>query len=152
MAILDGKEYSKIMKELEEKERNKCIENAMNFVNKKSTKKFDLNDFIEDMLMNLGIYPSLKGFKFISEAIVISINNPGNIKISDIYKEIGELYNASGTSVERCIRHAIQIFENTESSYKYIVFEHLMYTDRPQHMSNKRFIAECVLYVEKQTV
>lgn len=63
---------------------------------------------IENILLKMGIPVSVKGFNYIVDAVLIAYNNP-NAKVTDIYKMIGENYNATSLSVERAIRHSFDI-------------------------------------------
>ncbi len=59
---------------------------------------------IEKVLFELGIYPDLKGFEYIPEAL--ELIRKDHRKMTAIYEIIANKHKTTGTSVERCIRHA----------------------------------------------
>lgn len=67
---------------------------------------------IRDTLKKLGIYPNLKGYGYIEEALNIASKNK-DILVGGItkllYPEIAKRRNAPIQSVERCIRGAIKV-------------------------------------------
>lgn len=68
------------------------------------------NKKIVDYLFNCGVKPQLKGFRYLYEAIVMTIKNnyemPKITKV--IYPTIAEKYNDTKGRVERACRHSIQ--------------------------------------------
>lgn len=61
---------------------------------------------IERTLLQLGIAPNLKGFESICEAIEIISKEP-HIKATVLYERVAEKDKATGSQVERRIRHAL---------------------------------------------
>lgn len=83
---------------------------------------------IINILHKLGIPPNLKGYQYIKEAILICINIIGEINITkDIYPVLAKKYKCSHESVERAIRHAIEVgwlrnnLEETNYLFKNII-------------------------------
>lgn len=62
---------------------------------------------IGDLLVQLGIYPNVKGFRYFEEAVDI-INNDWDYKSTcALYAAIGSRCDTTGARVERCLRNAI---------------------------------------------
>ena len=61
---------------------------------------------IKQVLRELGIPTSLKGFKFIIY-IIQEIINKENYKITDIYTVVAKKHKTNGCCVERAIRHSL---------------------------------------------
>lgn len=61
------------------------------------------------VLLALGISPSIKGYRYLVNAIYYcDCDNIPNISFSkDVYPRIAKMFNTSIASVERAIRHAI---------------------------------------------
>lgn len=82
---------------------------------------------VENALIEMGIYPNLKGFGYICEAVEILEKNNRDMKIVDgVYQEIAEKVGVTKLSVERAIRHAIaKVDKNGEAFKKYIGIENI---------------------------
>ena len=59
---------------------------------------------IEKILFELNIYPDIKGFIYIPEAL--ELIRKGHEKVTAIYEIIAKKHKVTVTAVERCIRHA----------------------------------------------
>lgn len=59
----------------------------------------------EQLLIELGIYPSLRGFKYICEAL--EMLKSGEYQVTELYRKIGEHHNSPDYTVERNIRCAL---------------------------------------------
>lgn len=71
---------------------------------------------VGDALLQLGITPDLKGFNYIID--MVEMIDKGEVdKITEAYKTIGKRRNETGTSVERCIRHAISKINTTSKEF-----------------------------------
>lgn len=67
---------------------------------------------INKMLIDMGITPNLSGYRFLSSAISMAIDNPDLItaKITKtLYPDIARLHKSTSIRVERAIRHAIEV-------------------------------------------
>ena len=95
-----------IMEQLDE-----TIKEVMTEENKSTDNKYQS---IIKTLHELGVPSNIKGYKYIKEAISLMISNPNmEEKVTKyLYPTIAEKYNASTSSVERSIRHAIEISWN----------------------------------------
>lgn len=58
---------------------------------------------IGDKLIAAGIYPDIKGFTYIIDAV--EIFKPGN-PLMELYAGVAEKHGVTSIRVERCIRHA----------------------------------------------
>lgn len=82
---------------------------------------------VENALIEMGIYPNLKGFDYICEAVEILEKNNRDMKIVDgVYQEIAEKLGVTKLSVERAIRHAItKVDKDGEAFKRYIGIENV---------------------------
>lgn len=76
---------------------------------------------VEEVLIELGIYPNLLGFDYICRAIEY-IQADRKAKICDIYGLIAGDYDTTPQRVERAIRHALsnKADKNSEAYKRYI--------------------------------
>lgn len=74
---------------------------------------------IEIFLKKQGFSTHLKGFKFLASAIVFMIKNiDKELKIMDLYKEIGKKHNATSYKVERDIRYLLSLSRFSINGYR----------------------------------
>jgi two-component system response regulator (stage 0 sporulation protein A) len=71
----------------------------------------DLKKDITDILHKVGIPPNIKGYQFLREALILSVND---FKILDavtteLYPAIAGMHNTTANRVERAMRHAIEV-------------------------------------------
>lgn len=73
-----------------------------------------LDEKISHIFMTVGIPAHIKGYKFLREAIKMSIQDPNIISsiTKRLYPEIANKYETSASKVERAIRHAIEVAWN----------------------------------------
>lgn len=74
---------------------------------------------ISMLLMSTGMSPALKGFDYIIDSVeMINENREFLYSITNLlYPTLAEKYKCTPSSVERCIRHAIEkSFENARAS------------------------------------
>lgn len=66
-----------------------------------------------DALVRMGIYPSVKGFYYIEEAVkIFEAAGCYSEKLSmtkDVYPEVATAFKTTKTAVERAIRHALNL-------------------------------------------
>ena len=61
------------------------------------------------LLKDLGVRPELEGYKYIKDALLLLIEEEGNLKITkQVYPMVAEKFGVTPQSVERNIRHCIQ--------------------------------------------
>lgn len=77
-------------------------------------KSYDLEQDVTDMIHEIGVPAHIKGYKYLREAIMMSVNDSelmGSItKI--LYPTIAKKYQTTSSRVERAIRHAIEVAWN----------------------------------------
>ena len=79
-----------------------------------SVKIKQLDEKISYIFMTVGIPAHIKGYKFLREAIKMSITEPNIINsiTKKLYPSIATKYETSASKVERAIRHAIEVAWN----------------------------------------
>lgn len=90
-------------------------------------------DKVSEMLMKMGVYPNVKGFDYIKQAI--KMDGP-TIKM---YEKIAQDNSDTAMRVERAIRHAISIA--AISNY----YKKLMFTDKT--IKSSEFICALRMYI-----
>ena len=125
--------------------RSRCedvLTNNVEEINLHSKNKA-LDEKISYIFMAVGIPAHIKGYKFLREAIKMSIQDPNIINsiTKRLYPEIAVKYETSASKVERAIRHAIEVawnrgkIENINSLFGVSVYSA---NDKP---TNGEFIA-----------
>ncbi len=73
-----------------------------------------VDEKISHIFITVGIPAHIKGYKFLREAIKLSIEDPNIINsiTKKLYPSIAEKYETSASKVERAIRHAIEVAWN----------------------------------------
>lgn len=106
-----------------------------------------LRQKISKHLMNIGMSLHLAGFKYLVEAIIITMKNPGISLTGNINRQIAVKYNTSRHNVERCTRTAIELaWRDTDMrilAKNYPVPE-MVYQTRP---STKKFVCCMADYI-----
>jgi hypothetical protein len=100
----------------------------------------------QNILLNLGIYPSKKGYMYLLACIqeFRETTNP----ITTIYKRVAEQFGVKSTCVERCMRFALS------EAYFLRSFMHLNdcfntnVMKRDTYLSNGSFISMVALYLD----
>ena len=102
---------------------------------------------IQDELIRIGVKPSLKGFRYLVEAI--ERYAPKKAIYAGLYQEIAELHNDTISRVERVIRHAIDVCFDRNSRTLYDLFGGTIDPERGKP-SNSEFIALLRLRMEQK--
>ena len=96
---------------------------------------------IKEFVLNMGITPELKGYEYIIDAVEKLIAAP-NTKLIKLYTDIAKSHNATASSVERAIKHAINTvfkeYDGIKSAEK--IFHCRIVSDR---LTNSKFLALC---------
>ena len=98
---------------------------------------------ISAAIFNMGIPSQSKGYEYLIEAACLVSRNPDLIYhiTTELYPKIGEKFNTNADSVERAIRHAIELAwknDNLQSANR--VIRSIAFT--PQHKpTNGEFIS-----------
>ena len=74
----------------------------------------DLEKDVTDMIHEIGVPAHIKGYQYIREAIMMTVNdiNLLNYITKLLYPTIAKKYKTTSSSVERAIRHAIEVAWN----------------------------------------
>lgn len=72
---------------------------------------------IEEILIELGVYPNLSGFNYICKAIDYISKNSG-ARICAVYSLVADDFNTTSSRVERAIRHALSKADKDSDAYK----------------------------------
>ena len=66
---------------------------------------------VSDVLREVGVPAHVKGYRYVREAIIIAVQDPGviNAITKELYPEVGRRYRSTASRVERAIRHAIAL-------------------------------------------
>ena len=75
---------------------------------------YDLEKDVTDMIHEIGVPAHIKGYQYLREAIMMSVNEPdmlGSIT-KVLYPTIAKKYQTTSSRVERAIRHAIEVAWN----------------------------------------
>ena len=71
----------------------------------KNKKIKEIEESIYDWLLLLGLSPSYLGTKYICKSMLILLLKKKDLECMELYKQVGSMYNKSGSSVERAIRY-----------------------------------------------
>ena len=71
----------------------------------------DIEQDVTDMIHEIGVPAHIKGYQYLREAIIMSVEDPGmNSSITKIlYPTIAKRFQTTPSRVERAIRHAIEV-------------------------------------------
>ncbi len=74
------------------------------------SKCVELEKYVTKILLGLGVPAHLSGYRYIREAVLISITDMEalNRMTKYLYPEIAEIYNTTPTKVERAVRTAVE--------------------------------------------
>lgn len=74
---------------------------------------------VEDVLIEMGVYPNLTGFNYICRAVEIISESKGKMKIADgLYVDVAKTFGSTNYKVERAIRHAISKMDKDSEAFK----------------------------------
>ncbi len=73
--------------------------------------KRDLEKDVTDMIHEIGVPAHIKGYQYLREAIMMSVEDPGMISsiTKILYPTIAKRFQTTSSRVERAIRHAIEV-------------------------------------------
>lgn len=71
----------------------------------------NLESMVTDVILMLGVPAHVKGYHYIRQSIMLSVNDPAMINSITklLYPTVAKLYATTSSRVERAIRHAIEI-------------------------------------------
>lgn len=72
---------------------------------------YDLEVVVSDIMRQIGVPAHIKGYQYLREAIVLSINDREmmNSVTKVLYPTVAKIYSTTSSRVERAIRHAIEV-------------------------------------------
>lgn len=77
--------------------------------------------YVEDVLLKLGIPANIKGFKYITDAVMLLDEKEWrNPKYTALYYTIGKLNGSTATRTERAIRHAFSVARSCKGDYELV--------------------------------
>ena len=111
-----------------------------------------LKNRISRLLLEMGLPASLNGYRYLLDAVSMATEEPLALrKVSGyLYPQIAKNHNATPSSVERSIRHAIEVIFYRGSRKAVIhVFKDL-YADNTGKPTNTHFIAHIAEYLKNE--
>ena len=78
---------------------------------KYATPVHDLEQDVTDMIHEIGVPAHIKGYQYLREAIIMSVEDPSMISsiTKILYPTIAKRFQTTSSRVERAIRHAIEV-------------------------------------------
>lgn len=75
------------------------------------TSNVDVEQVICDVLVELGVPTHIKGYRYISTALRMSVEKPDIMDAitNELYPSVAEVYETTWRRVERAIRHAVEL-------------------------------------------
>ena len=112
----------------------------------------DIEAFIAESILTLGISPHVKGYHYIIKCILwyLEKRQPDLELTAKMYPALAEYYHSSAGSVERAIRHAIRTgWERRDRKFADVVFMNSLQskTDVP---TTSLFITGVALWVKRE--
>ncbi len=82
-----------------------------NIVKLRSSNEPDLEVIVSDIMHELGVPAHIKGYQYLRDAIILSVNNPEmmNSVTKVLYPTVAKHFETTSSRVERAIRHAIEV-------------------------------------------
>ena len=78
---------------------------------KEEPKQVNLTKRVTEVIHDIGVPAHIKGYKYLREAIVQAVNDPGVIEgiTKILYPQLAKTFDTTASRVERAIRHAIEV-------------------------------------------
>ena len=99
---------------------------------------------VSHVLKQLGIRPHIKGYRYLKDAIRITMSNPKDVEMitKSLYPMVAKKNNSTASRVERAIRHAIKDISQVDE------FRRTIFLGIPKnHYTNKEFITGIAEYL-----
>ena len=106
---------------------------------------------IYQSLKLLGVPASLKGYRYLTKALTMELETPGAINrmTKHMYPEIAKVFNTTASSVERAIRHAVEVvFDRTDPNVVYDFFGNV--ESMRGKLTNTQFIAAVAEHIRME--
>lgn len=103
--ILDRIKSVRNRRNVKDVHRNVAMENAQQYTQQ------SLEEDVTEMIHEVGVPAHIKGYQYLREAIIMSVNNVDmlNSITKILYPGIAKKYQTTPSRVERAIRHAIEV-------------------------------------------
>lgn len=90
--------------------RGTGVKSAAREIKKPAVQK-DLEQDVTNMIHEIGVPAHIKGYQYLREAIMMSVDDPGMISsiTKILYPTIAKRFQTTSSRVERAIRHAIEV-------------------------------------------
>lgn len=137
-----------VVYDAEEVKDSKVVEN------KKVVLHGKLEDQISEMLYMLGIPASLSGYDCLKTAIALAYDDPSYVHavIARLYPAVGKIHCKTIGSVERCIRHAIEVsWDRADAKFRDEIFKWSTSPKRGK-ATNTEFIATLADYLKRKNI
>ena len=109
-------------------------------------------EFVQDFLLHVGIAPNIKGFKALTEAVLLAAEEPSVMEAvtKELYPAVAQKVGSTASRAERAIRHAIETcFER--GAVEEIMKACKLYPKLNKgKYSNSEFISAAVLLVRRE--
>lgn len=95
------------------------------------------------ILHDIGMPANLKGYKYVLDAIILTVQMPGLISAvtKELYPEVAQRHNTTASRVERAIRHAIEVtWDHIDGEALQRYFGNTVSSDRGKP-TNSEFVA-----------
>lgn len=91
--------------------RKSNIQNKNAEIQKPAAPVHDLEQDVTDMIHEIGVPAHIKGYQYLREAIIMSVEDPSMISsiTKILYPTIAKRFQTTPSRVERAIRHAIEV-------------------------------------------
>lgn len=103
----------------------------------------DLEMLVTDIIHQIGVPAHIKGYQYLRDAIILSINNTDyiNAVTKQLYPTVAKRYQTTSSRVERAIRHAIEVaWDRGDVDTLNAYFGYTIHTSRGKP-TNSEFIA-----------
>ena len=109
---------------------------------------------IYDLFKELGVPAHQNGYDYATDAVVRAYTGeygvPDSVTATSMYIDIAKKFNATPSSVERCMRHAIEsAFEHGSPAVLYKVFGNSINASKGKP-TNKMFVFQCAREIERR--
>lgn len=119
------------------------------------TENLEIQQYLSDFLINLGIPASLRGYDYIKAAILYVIYDPTYLRrkiTSRLYPAIANKFGTKATSVEKAIRHAVAVsWDRGDRSYLNRLFGSSI-LEMAGKLTNSEYIARIVEVVKAEAL
>lgn len=91
--------------------KSESARSAIQSAEKEKQMIYDLEKDVTNMIHEIGVPAHIKGYQYLREAIMMSVEDPGMISsiTKILYPTIAKRFQTTPSRVERAIRHAIEV-------------------------------------------